>query len=380
MDRFRQDEWSIALRELEMQREHIRSIMRSPLQEVANNFNQATTVSETFKASSLLDTLSIERQVQLRTQQTALDNEVLYLERARPLLADLDIARQAWLQGEQSCLSVEALGLQRVSELLTKQEELTRLVNTATFNIIREIQERYNSIRPFTELSNLSMMADLTIRSMEAVHNNQFFSQTFAESIIDSLRSIQGYHGYEEFGIHLDKIERLFEERIQDNSHGSISLFGILEIFLAVVMSIAEIIISNQGENRILERLSDNRGSIEYHIDSRIKEMDDKLLQLDSNIIRKFEEFGKDVMDKCDALKPKSEDKIFYVTTRTVNIRNEPSKKSRAIGQIHRNNKAALIKSQGKWLYIEYFDYINGIPKMGWVYGEYLKRLPEERM
>jgi hypothetical protein len=377
MDRFRQHEWSIALRELEMQREHIRRLMDHPLQNVMNEIDAATRLHQTLRASSVLTAMEMTR-LQVRPEQWSPLHDLLRAERAINPSAELNAARQIQLQYEQSRLPDHPLGMQWASELLQAQEQLKALTRSATFNIIREAQERYNTVRFFTELSNLAAMADLTIRSMKAFQNNQFFSQTFAGSIIDSLSSLQGYRGYEEFRTHLDKIERLFEERIRSNPHGSISLFGILEICLAVVLSIAEILTSNQGENRILERLADNRSSIEYHIDSRFKEMGDKSHELDSNIIRRFEEFGKDMMDKCDALKPKSETKIFYVATRTVNIRSDPSKKSPAIAKLHGNQKVALIASKEEWIYIEYFDYINAIPKMGWVYGEYLKRLPEE--
>ena len=268
--------------------------------------------------------------------------------------------------------------MQRASELLQVQEQIKALTSSATCNIIREDQERYNTIRFHTELPNLRMITNLTIRSMEAAYNNQYFSQTFAGSIIDSLSSLQDYRGYEEFRTHLDKIEHLFEERIRSNPHGSISLLGILEICLAVALWIAEIIISNEGENRILEKLADNRSSIESHIYSRFKEMDNKFHEQDSNIIRRFEEFGREMIDKCEVLKPKSETKIFYAATRTVNIRSDPSKKSPVIAKLHENQKVSLIASKEEWIYIEYFDYIHGIPKMGWVYSEYLKHLPEE--
>jgi uncharacterized protein YgiM (DUF1202 family) len=84
------------------------------------------------------------------------------------------------------------------------------------------------------------------------------------------------------------------------------------------------------------------------------------------------------VLDRLDTIRPKTEVKTSYVTTRTVNVRSEPSKQSCVIGKIGPNNKVALIASKETWLYIEYLNYINAIPKMGWVYSEYLKPLPKD--
>ena len=58
MDRFRQHEWSIALRELEMQREHIRRLTDHPLQNTINEIDAATRLHQTLRASSVLTALT----------------------------------------------------------------------------------------------------------------------------------------------------------------------------------------------------------------------------------------------------------------------------------------------------------------------------------
>jgi uncharacterized protein YgiM (DUF1202 family) len=59
-------------------------------------------------------------------------------------------------------------------------------------------------------------------------------------------------------------------------------------------------------------------------------------------------------------------------------LRSQTSAKSSIIAKLHPNQKVALIRSQQEWIYVEYFDYIEAIPKMGWVYEKRLKRLSAE--
>jgi hypothetical protein len=96
----------------------------------------------------------------------------------------------------------------------------------------------------------------------------------------------------------------------------------------------------------------------------------------EQHIIDKISKFEKKVEQEIDKLNPyKYENKetpIFYIVDRPVNVRTKPSTKSKIIDTLYPNNKVRLIKPKHKWIYIEYFDYIDGIPKLGWVYKKYL--------
>jgi hypothetical protein len=66
---------------------------------------------------------------------------------------------------------------------------------------------------------------------------------------------------------------------------------------------------------------------------------------------------------------------IYYIVQRPVNVRIKPSNKSNKLDILYPNNKVRLIKSRHKWIFVEYFDFIEGIPKTGWVYKKYLIRV-----
>jgi hypothetical protein len=359
------DTWLTALKQFEMERENIQRLKQVAIQGITYDYDQDRRIHQTLRASSGLTAVEMATQLQALPEQWNPLHDLLRTERASRLSVELDAAKH---QYEQSRLSADPLGLKRISVLQAGHEQLKRLTNSATLNIIREIEERYNIVRSYTELPSLAAIADLTIHAIKTGYIDPYFTQTFAGSILDSLSPLQGYRGYEEFGTKLDRIERLFEERIRSNPHGIISFDGILGIFVDVILFILGLIISNQSDKLFLSELDNTRSSIERHMDEKRE-----------SIINELREFKNNVFTEIDGLKPKKEEyKIFYVATRTVNVRSDPSKNSCAIGRIGQNNKVGLIASKENWLYIKYFDFIDGIPKMGWVYAEYMKRLPEE--
>jgi hypothetical protein len=63
------------------------------------------------------------------------------------------------------------------------------------------------------------------------------------------------------------------------------------------------------------------------------------------------------------------------VVERQVVLRLKPSNRGAKIVILFPNQKVLLIEEKHKWIYIEYFDYLEAIPKYGWANKKYLKRL-----
>ena len=66
-----------------------------------------------------------------------------------------------------------------------------------------------------------------------------------------------------------------------------------------------------------------------------------------------------------------------YIVLRAVNLRTQSNtgKESHIISVLYPNQKVELLKRNKKWIYIGYFDHLEGVPKTGWVYKKYLKIL-----
>lgn len=79
-----------------------------------------------------------------------------------------------------------------------------------------------------------------------------------------------------------------------------------------------------------------------------------------------------EVLHAISELHPQADNNKHYVVDRSVNLRVKPNSKSHRFGTLYPNQKVTLLKEGGKWIYIEYFDYQDGVPKCGWVFKKYL--------
>jgi len=72
---------------------------------------------------------------------------------------------------------------------------------------------------------------------------------------------------------------------------------------------------------------------------------------------------------------PDKDENAYYVVVRKVAIRIKPKCKSAALAVLSPNQKVRLVQDNHKWIYVEYYDYLESIPKYGWANKKYLKRL-----
>ncbi len=71
--------------------------------------------------------------------------------------------------------------------------------------------------------------------------------------------------------------------------------------------------------------------------------------------------------------------KTSYIVQRTVELKIKPKFKSHTIAVLYPNQQVQLVESSHKWIYVEYFDYLDGIPKYGWANKKYLVRIEKSK-
>lgn len=92
----------------------------------------------------------------------------------------------------------------------------------------------------------------------------------------------------------------------------------------------------------------------------------------EEKIMNKLSTDKAEVLHAISELHPQVDNNKHYVVDRSVNLRVKPSSKSQRFGTLYPNQKVTVLKEGGKWLYIEYFDYRDGVPMCGWVFKKYL--------
>lgn len=66
---------------------------------------------------------------------------------------------------------------------------------------------------------------------------------------------------------------------------------------------------------------------------------------------------------------------IFYEVQRKTNLKLNPQPKAQTIGILMPGLNVKVGISKHKWVFVEYFDYIHGVPRYGWIDKKYLKRI-----
>jgi len=227
-------------------------------------------------------------------------------------------------------------GRLRISDLASSQSwsSIARkhsLLNTSVFDSFKTTSQI---------LSNLHSVSSV----LNNIEQNKLKIQIF-KNIEDSF-SIQLLRGlkYEniDFNDAVEVVEEAFSNKINELPKSWVSFEGMIQLFFAFAFLIYSQSAALDSEDNILERM---------------KELEANLINQISLLIPETEE----------------ESKIYYIVKRTVNLRANSSTKSPVLGVLYPNQRVELIERKSKWIYVEYFDNLNGIPRMGWVYKKYLK-------
>ncbi|MDQ3180524.1 MAG: hypothetical protein M3Q33_08390 [Acidobacteriota bacterium] len=142
------------------------------------------------------------------------------------------------------------------------------------------------------------------------------------------------------------KIESLYEEKIASLPQNKFSREFILGSFLAISLWI----ISMWYSHYLAQQSSVELQTLFKEVSSRIEKSN-----LDDDIIEEGE--------------------VYYIVQRTMCVKNSPDFKCLTIDYLSSDTKVRSLKSKHKWIYIEYIDYLEIVPRYGWVNKKYLKRL-----
>ena len=95
----------------------------------------------------------------------------------------------------------------------------------------------------------------------------------------------------------------------------------------------------------------------------------------EEKIMNKLSADKTEVLNAISELHPQVDNNKHYVVDRSANLRIKPNPKSQRFGMLYPNQRVTMLKEGGKWIYIEYFDYRDGVPRCGWVFKKYLHLL-----
>lgn len=217
---------------------------------------------------------------------------------------------------------------------------------------IREMNQRLAYLNDINRLP--VFQAFERIKNINTISSLNALSQSFMGQTLLNLE--ETFEDFDENNIEdfFGNIETAVKEQCSSLSPKNISYQGWMQIILFLISLFYAKYISYQSEINIKDSIKQTETTIEKRV-----------LEAEKNILESIKE-----------LIPKEDNEVYYVVSRSVNLRVKPSTyKSKIITTLFPNQKVTLIKRKNKWIYVEYFDYIEGIPKTGWAYKKYLKKI-----
>lgn len=147
----------------------------------------------------------------------------------------------------------------------------------------------------------------------------------------------------------------LIDSRIDSGQKGRITAEGLLGLLLALIA----VIISFK----------------DYRLNVDQSSSSDKAAVVQEQQLTKISDLLGQVIERINHVGPKEDQNTYYVVEREVILRLKPNTKSSEVALLFRNQKVRLVKPNHQWIYVEYFDEIEAVPKYGWAYKKYLKKL-----
>ncbi len=271
--------------------------------------------------------------IQTQLAKTAIADHEKIIRMVKPLALDIVNSSVNQLRMDEGVFRNSLLqtvqGLEKLNKSVFKS---MRMDSSSLTHISRSIQSDIMT----SSLAGINSM-------METINRLNTFPNIYKE--LGNSFSIKLFRELERkditFSNAVDSIEGALTEKAETLPPSLISSDGILSLLFSFIFFIVAMVSSQESEERIIGRME----------------------QLEITILEQVEK-----------LIPVEDSNVYYIAIRPVNLRTKPSTiKSSTIAILHPNQRVELLQRKGKWIYVRYFDYLEGVPKTGWVYKKYLK-------
>jgi len=222
---------------------------------------------------------------------------------------------------------------------------------------IAEIQARIDKLG-IRQIYIDSAMIDV-VRSIQNAIKVDRFTLSFLSNLVSQLEAIQDateQQDTEAITTHIQELWALMIVRIRLLAPNASSCEGIFNLLIAIIIFIYQTVDTAQMEKRLKESTA---------------------AELVKVVKREVKEGNAELLKAIEALQPTQAERqrTSYFIKRESALKIRPSSKAATIANMYPNQKVILVKTKGRWIYIEYFDYVEGLPKAGWVLKKYANRI-----
>lgn len=235
-------------------------------------------------------------------------------------------------------------------DFLMQSDMARHMIDSPAWRAALDVQWRQRDLLAVTNLSTSRAFSEVT-RFIDNNINFGYFPQSFAAEILSTLSAIEeptDEQSLQDFIASLENLLTLIINKCKELAADPTTYWAMVKFAFTIFTFLYPLYEGQQTEKRIIDSVN----------------------QTQTQILKEVEK-----------LKPAEVKEVYYVVEREAKLKSHPRPKSPTIQILSPNQRVKLVQVKGKWIYVEYFDYIEGIPKTGWVLKKYTKRtnLPEAR-
>jgi hypothetical protein len=241
-------------------------------------------------------------------------------------------------------------------------------IRTATesfkFDAVQRVVSTFDRLN-LLQLGSIAGSAGLAALSFtNPALESVFSSDSFARLVADSVRSILQTHTFDASAF--EGLEELIEEKIAELPGDKVTAQGLYRIIFEIVLVLLAVGADVGGtvyQVHVAKQLANEQNKQQIAIEAK---EDARSAQ--------WREFLKQIAENTAKLVPEKDSGKYYLVEREVVLRVKPQPKTPKIVVLFPNQRVLLVKDNHKWIYIEYFDYLEGVPRYGWAMKKYFRR------
>jgi hypothetical protein len=153
----------------------------------------------------------------------------------------------------------------------------------------------------------------------------------------------------------LKPVRDLISSKINSLPQGRISAEGLLTLILTLITALIAYGSYESATNQPLESVKPTEWSTRS---AQIRGLIQQLVTDTSRLI------------------PVEDPNTYCLVERIAELRLKPRAKAFSVGSLFPNQRVRIVERSHKWIHIEYFDEIEGVPRYGWAYKKYFRPIP----
>lgn len=231
-----------------------------------------------------------------------------------------------------------------ISQIIEQQQKIYHDLNINIASSFASLAQEINTAE--LAIASVANLPRIDLEKFNTIYNQEL---ALEELDTDSKESF------------FEDLNKFFRRKIEELPKGKISAHGMLHLYMAILTTISLVLTYSQSQ--VNKQISDDLSTINEN-------------QLEANEM--FKNLNQEVIPLINDLAEDGSENLIYIVIKESLIREKATSKADTLHRVYPNQPVKIIKDKKRWFYVEYFDYKESIPKMGFIYkGNVRKYNPE---